>query len=54
MEWHLGLQAGEEVQWELLVCGELHLIRNQLPQVQATQRATQPPEIPPPFPKADC
>ena len=44
----IGLEAGEEVQWELLDRGELHLTRNQLPQVQATQRATQPAEIPPP------
>ena len=37
----IGLHAGEEVQWELLDRGELHLVRNQLPQIQATQRATQ-------------
>ena len=37
----IGLHAGEEVQWELLERGELHLVRNQLPQLQATQRATQ-------------
>src|SRR5206468_9581369 len=37
----IGLHAGEEVQWELLDRGELHLVRNQLPQLQATQRATQ-------------
>ena len=42
----IGLEAGEEVQWELLDRGELHLVRNQLPQVQATQRAAQPAEIP--------
>jgi len=42
----IGLEAGEEVQWELLDRGELHLVRSQLPQVQATQRATQPAEIP--------
>ena len=41
----IGLEAGEEVQWELLDRGELHLVRNQPPQVQATQRAAQPPEI---------
>ncbi len=41
----IGLEASEEVQWELLDRGELHLVRNQLPQVQATQRATQPAEI---------
>ena len=32
----IGLQAGEEVQWELLDRGELHLVRKQLPQLQAT------------------
>ena len=47
----IGLEPGEEVQWELLDRGELHLIRNQLPQVQATQRATQPAEIPLPSQK---
>ena len=47
----IGLEAGEEVQWELLDRGELHLIRNQLPQVRATQRATQPAEIPLPSQK---
>ena len=47
----IGLGAGEEVQWELLDRGELHLVRNQLPQVQATQRATQTSEIPLPPPK---
>jgi hypothetical protein len=36
----IGLQSGEEVQWELLDRGELHLVRKQLPQLQATQRAT--------------
>jgi hypothetical protein len=47
----IGLEAGEEVQWELLDRGELHLVRKQLPQVQATQRATQPAEIPLPLQK---
>jgi hypothetical protein len=41
----IGLQAGEEVQWELLDRGELHLVRKQLPELQATQRATQGGEI---------
>jgi hypothetical protein len=41
----IGLQAGEEVQWELLDRGELHLVRTQVPQVQASQRATQPAEM---------
>jgi hypothetical protein len=47
----IGLGAGEEVQWELLDRGELHLVRNQLPQVQATPRAAEPAEIPLPSPK---
>ena len=34
----IGLQAGEDVQWELLDRGELHLVRKELPQPQATQR----------------
>ena len=37
----IGLHAGEEVQWELLNRGELHLVRTQLPQLQATQSASQ-------------
>ena len=37
----IGLQAGEEVQWELLDRGELHLVRKQLPQLQATQRVAE-------------
>jgi hypothetical protein len=37
----ISLQAGEEVQWELLDRGELHLVRKQLPQLQATQRVSQ-------------
>jgi len=44
----IGLEAGEEVQWELLDRGELHLVRKQPPPVQASQRATQPAEIPVP------
>jgi hypothetical protein len=44
----IGLQAGEEVQWELLDRGELHLIRKQLPQLPATQRLRQSDEIPTP------
>jgi hypothetical protein len=47
----IGLEAGEEVQWELLDRRELHLVRNQPPPVQATQRATQPAEILPRSPK---
>jgi hypothetical protein len=47
----IGLEAGEEVQWELLDRGELHLVRKQVPQVQASQRRTQGAEIPSPSPK---
>jgi hypothetical protein len=47
----IGLEAGEEVQWELLDRGELHLVRKELPQVQATQRVSQPAEIPLPSQK---
>ena len=46
----IGLQAGEEVQWELLDRGELHLARKQLPQLQATQRVSKGGEIPMPSP----
>src|SRR6516165_865145 len=42
----IGLQAGEEVQWELLDRGELHLVRKQLPQLQATQRVSRGGENP--------
>jgi hypothetical protein len=34
----IGLGAGEEVQWELLDRGELHLVRNQPPEVQANSK----------------
>jgi hypothetical protein len=37
----IGLQAGEEVHWELLDRAELHLVRKQVPELQATQRAAQ-------------
>ena len=46
----IGLQAGEEVQWELLDRAELHLVRKQLPQLQATQRVSQGDETPTPPP----
>jgi hypothetical protein len=46
----IGLQAGEEVQWELLDRGELHLVRKQLPQLQATQRVSRGGETPTPNP----
>ena len=44
----IGLQAGEEVQWELLDRGESHLLRKQLPQPQATQRIRQGGQTPMP------
>ena len=42
----IGLRAGEEVQWELLDRGELHLVREQVPSIQAAQRATKPAQAP--------
>ena len=50
----IGLEAGEEVQWELLDRGELHLVRNQLPQVQNHSKDRPPPRNPAAVPKADC
>lgn len=35
----IGLEQGEEVQWELLDRGELHLVRKQVPPPRAKQRA---------------
>ncbi len=35
----IGLGAGEEVEWELLERGELHLVRRQVPAVRARHRA---------------
>lgn len=37
----IDLQQGEEVSWELLERGELHLVRHEVPPTKATQRATQ-------------
>jgi hypothetical protein len=39
----IGLEAGEAVQWELLDRGELHLVRSQVPPVQARQKAKNSP-----------
>ena len=51
----IGLEAGEEVQWELLDRRELHLVRNQVPQVQASQSSAQRAEIlMPSQTKTDC
>ena len=36
----IGIERGEEVSWELLSRDELHLVRKESPQVQATHRAT--------------
>ena len=47
----IGLQAGEEVQWELLDRAELHLIRKQLPQLKATQRVNREGQTPMPPPQ---
>ncbi|MEK7994040.1 MAG: hypothetical protein AAB403_09580 [Planctomycetota bacterium] len=35
----IGLQAGEEVQWELLDRGELHLTRSHVPAPRAKRRS---------------
>ena len=35
----IGMQAGEQVEWELLDRGELHLIRSNVPKPQARRRA---------------
>jgi len=35
----IGLEAGEEVQWELLDRGELHLVRSNVPTPQARKRS---------------
>jgi len=42
----IGLEAGEQVEWELLDRGELHLVREQAPPIVATQRATKPARAP--------
>jgi hypothetical protein len=36
----IGLEAGEEVQWELLDRGELHLVRREVPSPQARQKSS--------------
>lgn len=36
----IGLEPGEEVQWELLDRRELHLVRNKVPRLKARKRAT--------------
>jgi hypothetical protein len=35
----ISLEAGEDVRWELLDRGELHLIRDKVPSTRAKQRA---------------
>jgi len=35
----IGMEAGEEVQWELLDRGELHLVRSNVPATQARKRS---------------
>jgi hypothetical protein len=35
----IGLEAGEEVQWELLDRGELHLVRTKTPPATTSKRA---------------
>ena len=36
----IGLEGGEEVQWELLDRGELHLVRTRVPALKARARAS--------------
>jgi hypothetical protein len=36
----IGLEPGEEVQWELLDRGELHLVRQKVPRPKARKRTT--------------
>jgi hypothetical protein len=38
----IDLQPGEDVRWELLDRGELHLVRDHTPRPRATQRARNP------------
>ena len=47
----IGLEAGEDVQWELLDRAELHLVRKQPPPLQATQRVSQAAQTPMPPPE---
>jgi len=35
----IGLEPGEEVEWELLARGELHLVRKRLPAIKARERS---------------
>ncbi|MEI6149863.1 MAG: hypothetical protein WCS01_12240 [bacterium] len=35
----ISLEAGEDVRWELLTRGELHLVREQVPSARAKQLA---------------
>lgn len=35
----IGMEPGEEVEWEILDRGELHLVRKQVPKPRAKQRA---------------
>ena len=39
----IGLEPGEEVQWELLDRGELHLVRKKTSSPKARERAQRPP-----------
>lgn len=36
----IGMEAGEEVSWEVLDRGELHLVRKHVPQPRTTQRTS--------------
>ena len=42
----IGLEPGDEVQWELLDRGELHLVRLNTPEPEARSRASKPSDRP--------
>ena len=50
----IGLEAGEEVQWELLDRGELHLVRNQPPPSPSHSKGHPTRRNPAAVPKTDC
>lgn len=43
----IGIQAGEEVQWELISRDELHLVRSSTPETFATGRKRPKSSLPP-------
>lgn len=43
----IGIEAGEQVQWELLDRGELHLVRTKIPAASARQTVRKTAKSPP-------